>query len=152
LRFFFFFFCIDLTTKTNKAQDFVEIKLVVFYLDIVNFSPDKRVIISKHSLTNTLKYLRELLRKIEQSYKSNSLSYNGVVNSFDSNSQKIILRLLYILQNYKIAFNFCLRTKSKNIAFKLFTLFKRIRNANINYKYYRALLRLVVKRASNIDI
>lgn len=136
----------------NKTQDFVEIKSIVFYFNIINLSLDKYIIIAKHSLINSLKYLRELLRKIEQSYKSNSLSYNNVVNSFNSNSQKIISRLLYILQNYKIAFNFRSKIETKNIVFKLFTLFKRIQNVNINYEHYCALLRLVIRKASNINI
>ncbi len=64
---------------------------------MANLSLDERVIIAKHSLINSLKYLREPLRKIEQSYKLGSLSYNGAIDSFDLDSQKAISRLLSIL-------------------------------------------------------
>ncbi len=53
--------------------------------------------------------------------------------------------LLYTLQGHEVALNLKLKTGSRDIASKLSTLFRRVRNNNFNYEYYRALSRLIIK-------
>ena len=119
---------------------------------MANFLPNKRVIIAKHSLTNSLEYLREPLRKIEQSYKSDSLSYNSAADSLDSDSQKTISRFLSVLLEHEIAFNLRSKIGDSNIAIELSKLFELIQSNRYNYEHYCTLLRLVVKKVFNIDI
>lgn len=54
--------------------------------------------------------------------------------------------------SHKIVFNLRSRIENEDIAFELFTLFKRIWNVNMNYKHYRTLSRLVVKKVFDVNI
>jgi len=119
---------------------------------MANLSPDERVIIAKHPLANSLEYLREPLRKIEQSYKPGSLSYEGAADSPDSGPQKAISRLLYTLQGHEVAFNLRSTIGNSNIATELSKLFILVQSGRYNYEHYRALSRLVVKKAPDVDI
>lgn len=117
--------------------------------EIANLSPDERVIIAKHPLANSL---REPLRKAEQNYRPGSILYDGTLTDQDSTRQEAISNLLLALMGHKVAFNLRSSTKSGDIAPGLSTLFRRVRNANINYEHYRVLSRLVVKKAPDVDI
>ncbi len=117
-----------------------------------NLLQDNCTVITKHSLNNFLNYLRDSLRKTEQSYKSNFIFYDAAVDSFDQESQKTTSRLLVTLMNHEMIFNLHSETENENLASELFTLFRRVRNDDFNYELYRALFRLVIKKASNFDI
>jgi len=119
---------------------------------MANLSPDERVIIAKHPLANSLGYLREPLRKAEQNYRPGPISYNGTLTDQDLTRQEAISNLLLTLMGHKVAFNLRSRTESGDIASELSTLFRRVRNGNINYEHYRALSRLVVKNAPDVDV
>jgi hypothetical protein len=122
------------------------------YFDMANLSPDDRVIIAKHPLRNSLDQLREPLRKIEQNYEPVSLSYDGAVDSFDQEPQKAISQLLHVLQGHEVALDLRSKTENEDIASELSTLFRRVRNGNFSYEHYRALSRLVIRKASDLDI
>ncbi len=119
---------------------------------MANLSPDERVIIATHPLANSLEYLREPLRQAEQNYRPGSISYNGTLTDQDLTRQEAISNLLLALMGHKVAFNLRSRTESGDIASELSTLFRRVRNANMNYEHYRALSRLVVKKAPDVNI
>lgn len=106
---------------------------------MANLSPDERVIIAKHPLDISLDHLQDSLRKIEQSYKPGSLSYDGAVDSLNSGPQKAISRLLSTLQGHEVAFNLRSKTGNGDIASELSTLFRRVRNGDFSYEHYRAL-------------
>jgi len=44
-----------------------------------------------------------------------------------------------------------LKNRNGDLASDLYTLFRRVRNGNFNYQQYRALSRLVIKKASDFD-
>ncbi|KAL8663078.1 MAG: hypothetical protein Q9168_008155, partial [Polycauliona sp. 1 TL-2023] len=119
---------------------------------MANLSQNDRNIIAEHPLDNCLDHLQDPLRKAEQDYRPASLSYDGTVDSLDSGPQKAISRLLYALQGHEVAFDLRSKTGSENIASELSTLFRRVQNSNFDYEHYRALSRLVVKQASDVDI
>lgn len=53
---------------------------------------------------------------------------------------------------HKVALDLRSKTGNGDIAFELSTLFRRVRNGDFSYEYYRALSRLVIKQASDVDI
>ncbi|KAL2042020.1 hypothetical protein N7G274_005208 [Stereocaulon virgatum] len=109
-------------------------------------------IIAEHPLDTSLDQVREPLRKIEQSYKPGSLSFDGVADGPDFGHQKVLSRLLYTLQGHDVALDLRSKIGNSNIASELSELFKRIQGNRYNYEHYRALSRLVVKKASDVDI
>jgi hypothetical protein len=119
---------------------------------MANLSQNDRNIIAEHPLDKYLDQLRDALRRAEQKYEPNSLSHHDVVNGADSDPQKIISRLLYTLQGHEAALDLRSKTGSEDIASELSALFRRIRKGNFIYEHYRALSRLVVKQAPDVDI
>ena len=119
---------------------------------IANLSQNDRNVIAEYPLNTYLDHLREPLRKIEQSYKSSSLSFDSAIDDPDLGSQKIISRLLYTLLGHDVALDLRLRIGNNDIASELSELFKRVRSGRYNYEHYRALSRLIVKQASDVDI
>ncbi|KAA6414276.1 MAG: hypothetical protein FRX48_02639 [Lasallia pustulata] len=118
---------------------------------MANLSPDERVIIANHPLDISLDHLQDPLRKIEQNYKSGSLSYDGAVDSLNS-PQKVISRLLSTLQSHEVAFNLRSKTGNEDIASELSTLFRRVRNPGFSYERYRVLSLPVIEQAPDVDI
>ncbi|KAL2037271.1 hypothetical protein N7G274_009960 [Stereocaulon virgatum] len=119
---------------------------------MVNLSQNDHNIIAKYPLDKCLDHLLDLLQKADQNYKSGSLSHHEAVNIPESGAQQAILGLLAILINHEAALELQSKTKSGDIASELFMLRKRVRVGNFNYEHYRALSRLVVKQASDVDI
>ncbi|SLM41353.1 1 protein kinase [Lasallia pustulata] len=119
---------------------------------MANLSPDERAIIAKHPLDIPLDRLRDSLRKIEQSYKPGSLSYDGAVDSLISGPQKAISKLLWTLTGHEFAFSLRSKTGNGVIASELFTLFSSVCNGDFSYEDYRALSLLVIKQAPDVDI
>lgn len=119
---------------------------------MVNLLQNNHSIIAEHSLNTSFDHLWKPLQKIEQSYKSDSLSYNGAVNSPDLVSQKAILRLLYTLQGHEVALDLCLKIENSNIATELSKLFELVQSGCYNYEHYCALSQLVIKQAPDVDI
>ena len=119
---------------------------------MANLLLDDRAIIAKHPLANSLDYLREPLRKIEQSLKPGSLSHYDAVDSPNSGPQKEISRLLNTLQGHEVAYNLRSKIGSENTASELSRLFRRVRSSDFNYEHYHTLSQLVIKQAPDIDI
>lgn len=119
---------------------------------MANLSQEDRNIIAEHPLDTSLDHLREPLRKIEQSYKGGSLSFDSAADGPELGPQKVISMLLYTLQGHEVALDLKSKTGSRDIASKLSTLFRRVRNSNFNYEHYRALSRFIIKQASDIGI
>ena len=117
-----------------------------------NLLLDDLAIIAKHPLANSLDYLREPLRKVEQSLKPGSPSHHDAVDSPDSGPQKEISRLLNTLQGHEVAYNLRSKIGSENIASELSILFRRVQNSDFNYEHYHTLSQLVIKQAPDIDI
>lgn len=115
---------------------------------MANLSHNDRVIIAQHPLSNSLEHLRESLRKIEQTYASGSLSYE----SYDQEPRTAISRLLHILLGNDAAPELRSKTINVNIESELSTLFGRARRGDLNYEHYRALSRLVIEQAPDVDI
>ena len=115
-------------------------------------SQNDRNIIAEHPLDTSLDHLREPLRKTEKIYKPGSLSFDGAADSSDYEPQEAISKLLLALMGHKVAFNLRSKIGNKDIASELSELFKHVRSGRYNYEHYRALLRLVVKKASDVDI
>jgi len=119
---------------------------------MANLSQDERSIIAKHPLDDSLGHLQDSLRKAEQSYKPRSISYDAAVDSSERGPPKAISRLISTLQGHEVAFDLRSKTGNGSIASELSTLFGRVQKGYFNYEHYRALLRLVIKKASDVDI
>ena len=118
-------------------------------------SQKDRTLITEHPLRNSFDFLREPLQELELKYRPSILSYDGAISDDDfhdddSNLKNTISRLLSTLLGHEVAFN--LRVKNEEISSGLITLLRRVRNGNFQYSHYQAVIRLIVKRASDIDI
>lgn len=110
---------------------------------MANLSEDDREIIEKNHLSSSLDSLQDSLRHAEISYD----------NSFDrTDNQKLISRLLSILQGEEAAYILRSKTSSRDIASDLSDLFKRVRSGDFNYSYYRPLVKLVIQQAPGVEI
>ncbi|KAI9804850.1 MAG: hypothetical protein M1825_001219 [Sarcosagium campestre] len=116
-----------------------------------NLSEDHRKIIAKYPLGTSLEHTLEALRKAEQSNEPGSLSYVDTLDS-PSSTQKAISRLLSTLLGHEVAFNLRSKARSENIASELSSIIRRVQSGNFNYEHYRALSKLVIKQASDVEI
>ncbi|KAL9124715.1 MAG: hypothetical protein Q9217_005981 [Psora testacea] len=123
-----------------------------FCLDMANLSQADRTVITQHPLDSSLDQLSDTLQNAEQAYKAGSISSNEAVDGSDQGPQKAISRLLSTLMGREVAFNLRSKTGNENIASELSTLFRRVQNRNFNYEHYRAVSRLVIQKAADIDI
>ncbi|KAL8673853.1 MAG: hypothetical protein Q9168_001718 [Polycauliona sp. 1 TL-2023] len=119
---------------------------------MANLWQNDRDVIAEHPLDKCLDHLQDPLRKAEQNYRLGSLSYDGTVDSLDSGPQKAISRLLSALQGSEVALDLRSKTGHGDVASELSALFRRVRINQFNYEHYRALSRLVIKQASDVDI
>ena len=119
---------------------------------MTDLSQKDRNIIAEHPLDKWLDHLRDPLRKAEANYEPHSLSHHDAVDGTDLGPQKAISRLLTTLMGHEVAFNLRSKTGSGDLASELSALFRRVRNGDFNYEHCRALSRLVVKQASDVDI
>ena len=122
------------------------------YFEMANLSQNDRNIIAEHPLDTSLDHLREPLRNTEQSYKPASLSFDGAADSSDHESHEAISKFLLALMGHKAAYNLRSKIGSDNVASELSELFKRVQRGHYNYEHYRALSRLIIKKASDLDI
>lgn len=115
-------------------------------------SQDYCTVVAKYPLDNSLDHLRDSLRKAEECYESGLTNYDDAGVNFDQRPLKAVSRLLNTLQNHDVALTLHSKTENGDLASELYTLFRHVRNGNFNYEYYRVLLRLVIKKASNVDV
>ena len=119
---------------------------------MANLSQNDRNIIAEHPLDKCLDHLQDLLRKAEQNYRPGSLSYDGIADDSDRGPQEAISKLLLALMGHKVALDLRSKTGNGDIASELSTLFRRVCNGDSSYEHYRALSRLVIKQAPDVDI
>jgi hypothetical protein len=119
---------------------------------MANLSQNDRNIIAEHPLDKCLDHLQDPLRKAEQQYRPGSLSHDVTVSSQDQGPQKAISRVLYTLQGHEVALDLRSKIGNSNIATELSKLFGLVQSSRYNYEHYRALSRLVVKKAPDVDV
>ena len=119
---------------------------------MANLSQGDLTIIAKHPLDSSLNHLQDSLRQAEQSCKPSFTTYGGAVDSSDQAPPKAIWRLLYTLQGHEVALDLRSKSGQGDLASELSTLFRRVRNGDFNYEQYRALSRLVIKKAPDVEI
>jgi len=119
---------------------------------MANLSQNDRNIIAEHPLDKCLDHLQGPLRKAEQQYRPGSLSHDVTVSSQDQGPQKAISRVLSTLQGHEVALDLRSKIGNSNIATELSKLFGLVQSGRYNYEHYRALSRLVVKKAPDVDI
>ena len=122
------------------------------YRKMANLSQNDYNIIAEHPLDTSLDHLRKPLRKIEQSYELGSLSFDGAADHSDLEPQEAISKILLALMGHKVAYILHSKVGDSNIATELSKIFGLIQSGRYNYEHYRALSRLVVKQASDVDI
>ena len=108
--------------------------------------------IAEHPLNDTLDQLHDPLRRAEQSYKQDCISYDGTADDPQQGSVKIISRLLSTLRGHEAAFDLRSKTGYGDVASELSTLFNRVRNGDFSYEHYHELSRLVVRKTPDADI
>ncbi|QKX58161.1 uncharacterized protein TRUGW13939_05282 [Talaromyces rugulosus] len=116
---------------------------------MVEFSQDDLAIITQYPLSDSFNPVHHLLQEVEHSHL---ISYNGTADGADPTHQTAISRLLVTLMGEKVAFNLHPRTSSKNIASELSKLFTRVQDEDFHYDHYRPVIRLILKKASDVDI
>jgi len=75
-----------------------------------------------------------------------------IADDSDRGPQEAISKLLLNLMGHKVALDLRSKTGNGDIASELSTLFRRVRNGDFSYEHYRALSRLVIKQAPDVDI
>ncbi|KAL2050081.1 hypothetical protein ABVK25_009691 [Lepraria finkii] len=119
---------------------------------MANLSQNDRNIIAEHPLDKCLEHLRDPLRKAEQNYSPGSFPSDGTVNSQAQGPQKAISQLLNALGGHEVAYDLSSKMGNSNIATELSKLFGLVQSGRYIFEHYRALLRLVIKEASDVDI
>ena len=119
---------------------------------MANLSQEDRNIIAEHPLDKYLDHLQDPLRKAEQKYRPDPLSHHDTVENAQAGFRKAVSRLLTTLMGHEVALDLQSKTGSGDVASELSALFRRVRNGNFNYEHYRSLSRLVVKKATDVDI
>lgn len=112
---------------------------------MASLSQDDRAVITKHLLDDSLDHLQVSLQKTEQ-------SYDGAGDTRDQGPPKAVSILISTLLGHEVALTLRSKTGAGDLASELFNLVKRVRNGYFNYQQYRPLLRLVVKKAPDLDI
>ncbi len=119
---------------------------------MANLSQGDRTVIAEYPLDNCLGHLQDSLRKAEQIYRPDSLSYSDTVDSSDQEPRKAISKLLYTLEGHDVALDLRSNTGNRNVALDLIEVRGRIHKGDLNYEHYRALSRLVIRKTSDFDI
>ncbi|KJZ70035.1 hypothetical protein HIM_10586 [Hirsutella minnesotensis 3608] len=108
-------------------------------------------LIARDPLGGSLDHLMKSLQDAEQSCSSKSDPHDDA-NNFEQDRQDIISRLLTTLMGTKVAFRLLSKTSGRDVASDLALLFSRIRKGDFTYSYYRPLVRLVLRKASDSEI
>ena len=119
---------------------------------MTHLSQHDRTIIVEHPLDDSLDHLQDILRKAERSYQPDTISYDGAVDRTDQGLQKATSRLLVSLMGSDVAIYLPSRTGNRNVASDLLRVRERLQKGDFNYEHYRALSRLVIKKASDVGI
>ena len=112
---------------------------------MANVLQDDRIVIEKYPLEHSLYHLRDVLRNAEE-------SPDAADDSSDQARRKAASGLLLALIGSEASGHLGSRTGNRDIASDLFRLRQRVQKGDLNYEYYRALVRLVIQKASDVDI
>ncbi len=112
---------------------------------MANLSQGDRNIIEKYSLDKTSDHLRDILRKAEESYDVAS-------DDCGQGPQKATSALLGALLLSEAAGHLGSKIGDRDVASDLFGLRRRMQNGDFNYEHYRTLVRLVIRKALDLDI
>ncbi|KAL9121789.1 MAG: hypothetical protein Q9187_001654 [Circinaria calcarea] len=105
-----------------------------------------RIIIAEHPLDNSLDHLRDALREAETSYTA------ADDDKFVQGAQKTALRLLGALESSEVAIHLNSGIGNGDVASDLLNLRQRVQKGDFNYEHYRALVRVVIHEASDVEI
>ncbi|KKZ61580.1 hypothetical protein EMCG_00563 [[Emmonsia] crescens] len=121
---------------------------------MAGLSQDDRDIIERYPLNDSLNKLDHLLQEAEKVYDSRLMSYDGAFDSLDHLHRNAITTLLSTLLGMGAALNLPSPIKVQNLDLDLADLYTRLRKekGSFNYNPYRALVRLVIQKAPDIDI
>ncbi|KAL2371887.1 hypothetical protein RJ035_001594 [Blastomyces gilchristii] len=112
---------------------------------MADFSEDDHVVILKYPLNDSLDRLQKLLQEAEH-------HYNHVTMESSEACHDAVSKLLTTLMGEKSAFHLRSPASDKNVASELSRLFTYLQNDDFNYEHYRALIRLVIEKATDVDI
>jgi hypothetical protein len=118
---------------------------------MANLSRGDRTVIAEHPLDNCLGHLKHSLRKAEQ-VPSQVPSLSATIDSSDQGPRKAISKLLNTLVVHEVALDLRSKTGNRNVASDLLGVRERVHKGDFNYEHYRALSRLVIRNASDLDI
>ncbi|KAI9782551.1 MAG: hypothetical protein M1816_001848 [Peltula sp. TS41687] len=111
---------------------------------MANLSEADRIIIAEHPLDNSLDHLRDALREAETSYTATD-------NRSVQDAQKATSKLLLALLGSEAATYLDSKLGSP-MSLRLASLRQRVQKGEFNYEHYRALVRVVIREASDVDI
>ena len=121
-------------------------------LEMTHLSQHDRTIIVEHPLDDSLDHLQDILRKAEQSYQLDTISYDGAVDRTDQGLQMATSRLLGALLGSEAAGHLHSKIGNRDIASDLLAVRKRLQKCDFNYEHYRALSRFFIKKVSDVEI
>ena len=120
---------------------------------MIGLSQDDCKTIAERPLANPLDHLRELLRHTEQAYASRSFSFDGAVDSSVQGPRITTSKpLLTTLMGHDVALDLRSKIADRNVASELASLVGQMRKGEFSYKQYRALSKLVINKAPEVDI
>ena len=122
---------------------------------MAQLSQSERDFIEEYPLNNTLNHFRHILLEAEQSFTSVSTSRHNTASKGPEKPRlyaAAIGRLFHNLEGSETALYLSSRIKSQNLASDLLTLRRRVQKEDFDYSHFRALSRLVIDSASDIDI
>ncbi|OJD27201.1 hypothetical protein ACJ73_01406 [Blastomyces percursus] len=121
---------------------------------MVDISPDDRDVIERYPLNDSLDRLSDLLQEAEKVYDSRLISYDDGSDSLDHLYRSAITKLVYTLQGTDAALNLSSQINDQKADSDLADLYTRLRKekGSFNYSPYRALVRLVIQKAPDVDI
>lgn len=121
---------------------------------MVDLSQDDRDIIKRYPLNDSLDKLGDLLQEAEKVYDSRLMFYDGASDSLDHLYRSAITKLVYALQGTDAALNLSSQINDQKADSDLANLYTRLRKEKGGFSYnpYRALVRLVIQKAPDVDI
>ncbi|KAI9781455.1 MAG: hypothetical protein M1816_002376 [Peltula sp. TS41687] len=135
---------VERPSKLTPCEHMVHTDFSISYPKLANLKEVDRNTIAEHPLDSSLDDLQDALQKAQSVPATDTVSAQG--------AQKTIAKLLGSLLLSDAASHLSSRTGNRNVASDLFSLRQRVQKGEFNYKDYRALVRLVIQKASDIDI
>ncbi|EFR03242.1 FunK1 protein kinase [Nannizzia gypsea CBS 118893] len=112
---------------------------------MADLSEDDHAVILKYPFNDSLDRLQKLLLEAEHQYN------HGTTESSET-CYDAVSKLLLALMGEKSAFHLRSPVSDKNVAFELSRLFASLQDDDFNYEHYRALIRLVTEKPTDVDI